>query len=370
MLLLLWVSVVAPVLASVADSQAPDLVTYLTVQRLECPSATVTGRFYDWRSVSKYRRVAGLHLGYDIAMPAGSPAVAGWPGQVTRIACWYGPEYGITVLSPSGYETTYGHLAPRVKVGDVVNAGDVLGMVVNDHVDIKMRAPSGTYYDFGHSTPPPLLGLNAMFPVASQPTRGEALRSYLTTCYTLKLDEARLAEARTSLQRHGVRLATLRARVRRERARLPRLRGYLADGLVARVQVQQAERKVLAGVARVNAMAAALVLESRDVRSREASLGSERRQFADARRMLAQWRIPAAVVQRMLQHPSDPAVVEARRELQRVRSVASRPHVNPAILAQARARAERMKRFYDQGVVSRVEYERAEARYQALLKGD
>lgn len=140
------------------DAAAPDLRTYLQVQRLICPCAVVTGSFYDWRTLSRYRSHAGLHLGYDVAMPAGTAAVAGWPGQIVAVTLWSGNEYGITLMSPSGYEVTYGHLRPSVRVGAVLNVGDTLGTVVIDHVDIKMRSPDGAYFDFGHNVPGSAIG--------------------------------------------------------------------------------------------------------------------------------------------------------------------------------------------------------------------
>lgn len=134
---------------------APDLSAWLLLQRSVYPAAAVSGSFYDWRTVSRYRAHAGLHLGYDIALPAGTPVLTGWPGQVTAVTLWSGVEYGITLVSPSGYAITFGHLHPRVHVGDVLNPGDAVGTVAVDHVDIKMRGPDGNFFDFGHSQPGP-----------------------------------------------------------------------------------------------------------------------------------------------------------------------------------------------------------------------
>ena len=53
-----------------AVPQVTSLSDLVNLQRQSCSWACVTSTFYDYRSVSMYRRRAGLHLGYDIAMHA------------------------------------------------------------------------------------------------------------------------------------------------------------------------------------------------------------------------------------------------------------------------------------------------------------
>lgn len=125
-----------------------DLGTLLEWQRLGDSGAYVSSGFQDWRTVSKYRRHPGLHNGYDIAMRAGTPVRAAWPGVVVAVTPWYGSEFGVTVRSADGTETTYGHIAPWVAVGRRVEAGTILGSVVVDHVDVKMKDAGGTFVDF------------------------------------------------------------------------------------------------------------------------------------------------------------------------------------------------------------------------------
>lgn len=132
---------------------AADLAAYVTLLSRTSPGGVVTGRFADWRSPSIYRRVSGRHNGYDVALKAGSPAVAGWAGRVSAVTPWYGREYGVTVISPDGFRTTYGHIAPSVRVGAHVEPGDVVGIVVVDHVDIKMKDSSGKFVDFARGVP-------------------------------------------------------------------------------------------------------------------------------------------------------------------------------------------------------------------------
>ena len=138
---------IAFLLLLAAPSQA-ELSRLLDFQQLGDSGAYISSGFHDWRTVSKYRRHAGLHYGYDIAMLAGSPVRAAWPGTVVAITPWYGAEYGVTVRDDKGYEATYGHISPWVKVGTRVSSGTLLGSVVVDHVDVKMRNSRGQFVDF------------------------------------------------------------------------------------------------------------------------------------------------------------------------------------------------------------------------------
>jgi Peptidase family M23 len=130
-----------------ADASA-QLDRLLQFQKVGDPGAFVSSGFHDWRTVSKYRRSPGLHFGYDIAMLARSPVRAAWPGEVVAITPWYGSEYGVTVRDGQGYEATYGHISPSVVLGQEVRVGDILGRVVVDHVDVKMRNSLGIFVDF------------------------------------------------------------------------------------------------------------------------------------------------------------------------------------------------------------------------------
>jgi hypothetical protein len=125
-----------------------SLAQYMDLVRKVYEPAVISGNFYDWRDVSKYRRAAGLHYGYDIAMPAGTAVVSGWTGDVVDIVQWYGQEYGVTVKSAGNIYVTYGHITPLVSVGQKISTGTLLGLVVADHVDIKMRDENHNYIDF------------------------------------------------------------------------------------------------------------------------------------------------------------------------------------------------------------------------------
>lgn len=132
-----------------AGPMPTDLKVYVARVKEMYPEAEVTSGFYDWRAVSMYRSSAGLHLGYDIALNAGRSVPAGWSGTVVALVPWTDTEYGICVELPTGYRVTYGHLFPTVKEGDVIAAGQFVGTVARDHVDIKVKDGSGGYFDWG-----------------------------------------------------------------------------------------------------------------------------------------------------------------------------------------------------------------------------
>ena len=130
-------------LPSVAD--VSDLLRW---QQVGDSGAYVSSGFHDWRTVSRYRRVPGLHAGYDIAMLPGAPVRTPWAGEVVAITPWYGRELGVTIRLQKGWEATFGHIETDLFVGQVLGRGDVVGSVVVDHVDVKMRSADGQFIDF------------------------------------------------------------------------------------------------------------------------------------------------------------------------------------------------------------------------------
>lgn len=157
-----------------ASPAAPacNLVDYLGILDRVTPGGQITGRFSDWRSPSVYRAFGGRHNGYDVALGPGSLIVVGWPGRVSAITHWYGAEYGITVLSPDGFQTIYGHLAPCVRIGQWLEPGDAVGTIVRDHVDIKMKDGGGKPIDFARGVP--LLNRTADHPQATALVAGDS----------------------------------------------------------------------------------------------------------------------------------------------------------------------------------------------------
>lgn len=146
-----------PQLASKAKAnsvlgQTDPLAHLVGWQRTHYPQAWIASTFYDYRTVSHYRRRAGLHLGYDIAMPYGTPVSAAWPGTVTDIIPWSDTEYGVSVTDLNGVTATYGHIRPLVRIGQKVNEGDIIAKIEYDHVDVKIRDAYGQYIPFGENS--------------------------------------------------------------------------------------------------------------------------------------------------------------------------------------------------------------------------
>jgi hypothetical protein len=132
--------------ASVVSYSLPDLVA---MQKRSYSAAVVTSVFSDPRSVSRYRSVPGVHLGYDIAMPYGATVYCAWPGRVEAVIPWHGSEVGVKVRHPDGSCATYGHVHSLVHPGDFLQTGDAIATIASDHLDVKMRDRSDNPFDFG-----------------------------------------------------------------------------------------------------------------------------------------------------------------------------------------------------------------------------
>ena len=200
------------------------------IMKQACPSAVVSGRFHDWRAVSVYRRNPGLHNGYDIAMPAGTRVPAAWAGRVVAVVPWYGPQHGITVQS-GDITVTYGHLCPLVRAGDTVHAGQVLGTIAIDHVDVKMRTLAGTFVDFGDSP------ATACTPATPDQCLAGWLRARLDAA-TLE-DEIKAAAP----GRQQARLRVLNQEEARAEQRMRTLESLLDEGVVSTREFEQARAR-------------------------------------------------------------------------------------------------------------------------------
>lgn len=240
-----------------------------TIRRTH-PEAEVTGRFYDPRSVSIYRSRPGLHYGYDVALPAGTVVPAAWPGEVAAVTPWFGEEMGISVITGQR-EATYGHLIPLVRPGQQVAAGEPLGIVARDHVDVKMRGPAGEFIDFGAG--------QAEF-ATSVLTPEQRNRNYLLSRYEFLKTGQQLAQAQSERRRllaGDDELSRLRKQ-EREYARL------YQDGALARLeyeavrnQLARVEKTARSKPARLQAMAARIAdLQSALKRTREQLLEASR----------------------------------------------------------------------------------------------
>ncbi len=93
-----------------------------SASRFCCPRQVKVFSKFGWRR----RR---NHMGTDLPLPVGTPVYAAFDG-VVRVSM-YNRGYGnvVIVRHASGLETTYAHLSARkVEPGDIVSAGDVIGL--------------------------------------------------------------------------------------------------------------------------------------------------------------------------------------------------------------------------------------------------
>jgi murein DD-endopeptidase MepM/ murein hydrolase activator NlpD len=132
---------------------AKDIKDYVKMcQQYSDKGAVITSVYYDTR-----QRTHGIdyHYGYDIALPEGAKAIAGWSGVVDSIIPWdyygYNTDSAVRVKFSNGSVIDYGHIIPssNIKIGSVITPGTVVGTVFKDHVDMKMRDSSGNFVDWG-----------------------------------------------------------------------------------------------------------------------------------------------------------------------------------------------------------------------------
>jgi len=245
----------------------------LATARTRYPDAVVTGRFSDPRSVSIYRSHAGLHYGYDVAMPAGTVVPAAWEGEVVAITPWYGQEEGISVVTGSR-EATYGHLIPLARVGQRLKVGDPVGIVARDHVDVKMRGPAGEFIDYGAG--------EAEFAVAPV-TPEERNRSYLYARYQFLRTEQQLKSAQAERQRvlkSGDESTELKAKDA-EYARL------YQEGAIARVDYEGMHKKLVASLKQAKTKPARLKELAGKIDSLKSQLSQTRDQLGDAQKQVS-----------------------------------------------------------------------------------
>ncbi|MGM9992922.1 MAG: peptidoglycan DD-metalloendopeptidase family protein [Candidatus Bruticola sp.] len=227
---------------SFTQNKVTSLADLVNLQRRSCPWACVTSTFYDYRSVSIYRRRAGLHLGYDIAMQAGSAARAGWPGTVVSIAPWSDSEWGVTVASANGIEVTYGHIVPSVRLGQIVNTGDPVGTIAINHVDVKMRDSDGSYIPFGENQKQNVIADSLQI----QPTTSrEQLMVAWLSAYNNEETIKEEAEARTREDKlNQIERQKLEERYTEKRVALRNMEEYFKQGLVSRLEVEKTRKNL------------------------------------------------------------------------------------------------------------------------------
>lgn len=262
-------------------NSARDVSDLVRLQQRHFPGAVVTSGFHDWRTTSKYRSQAGLHLGYDIAMPYGCPFAAGWPGRVVAITPWYGEEYGITVVSPDGTSTTYGHVRPGVEIGTLVQPGTILGTIASDHLDVKMRDPSGNYFDFGGS------GRIAPAPVWHD-SREAIMAGWLLAQNGFELSREDLRNEKNESVRRKILIQGLENKVPALRESQKLMKGYAEQGLVSRLTVEETHQDLQAAEAELKRLRKDHVDSPQRLQQLEKSLKASEQQLKHAEALARQ----------------------------------------------------------------------------------
>lgn len=230
---------VSQVLPESGLSAVSTLAQLVDLQRISYPQACVTSTFYDYRTVSIYRSHAGLHLGYDIAMPAGAEVRVGWPGSVVSIAPWYTNQWGVTVRSSNGTEVTYGHIVPSVRVGDTLAVGSVVGKVSLDHVDVKMRDGNGNYVPFGESGGAHPAGANYAQLAVPTNSRESLMVGWLVAQNAVDTLETELQMRKKELKSADIARSRLEDRYATLHRQEVQMQKFQEDGLVSRMDVEK-----------------------------------------------------------------------------------------------------------------------------------
>ncbi|MBQ7501643.1 peptidoglycan DD-metalloendopeptidase family protein [bacterium] len=212
------------------------------LEQRSCSWACVTSTFYDYRSVSIYRRRAGLHLGYDIAMAAGSKVLAGWPGTVVSIAPWSDLEWGVTIASSNGMEVTYGHILPAVSVGTVVQTGDVIGTIAINHVDVKMRDSKGNYVPFGENGKGGVRVDGTV--ITPEIPREQLMTEWLTARNCQNAIEDEIAARSREKKLDGILRQNLEKRYAEQHASVKKMEQFCEEGLVSRRETEQTRKNL------------------------------------------------------------------------------------------------------------------------------
>lgn len=111
------------------------------------------------RITSKFGAIDAVHktphTGIDIGLPSGTRLRALSDGIVDRVFDGTGAiGKGLSIKFPDGTRAIYGHMSEvKAKVGEVVNAGDIIGLSgstgrsTGPHLHIGLKAPDGSWLD-------------------------------------------------------------------------------------------------------------------------------------------------------------------------------------------------------------------------------
>lgn len=339
---------------------------FVALQQRYYPQAYVAGTFYDWRTTSVYRSHAGLHLGYDIAMPYGSPFAAGWAGTVVSIANWYGPQYGITVQMNNGWTVTYGHVSPRVSVGQVVQPGDVLGTIALDHVDVKMRDASGNYIPFGEGATIPS---NPYAGLASNSTEA-FLVTWLVAKNSLEESDSDLAMRKVERVRLKSDAKTLKTRVPELEKTLKKMQEYAEQGLVARKEVEEARQELASTKKRSQNIGPLLAVNDGALRALENQRAQAASRLAvlesQARSRGLSWKDVEGMVNRIV--AKSPKLTEEVLDFKRnaTEGKITKLAELKRKVSDGREQLKKLEELYEMGGLPKLEIEAARTRQKAL----
>lgn len=349
-----------------------DLKVYVDRVKALYPEVEVTGRFYDWRGLSMYRSHAGLHLGYDIAMNAGRGVPAGWAGRVVDIIPWTDSEWGIQVEVNGGYRVTYGHLAPTVHVGDVIRPGVIVGTVMHDHVDIKVKDASGGYVDWGNTygvldgSGPWVASNGGLLPAPPWMNGGTTVVSSGPDAMLERYRQQARYAAAARVERDRVRdlVTTLNGYIQQEATGLPQaesqmLAWYKAadDHKVSEAQVEALSLSVKARRTKVNRLTDMMGYRQRDLNDKEAAYKAAR-DAADATREAA---LKAGITKDQLSKIDADARADGKKD-----AAAASNQALDQRLAEAQQKYQYLKERYTQGGASKTQVDEAERAWQRL----
>jgi hypothetical protein len=348
-----------------------DLSEFVMLQQRHFPGAVVTSGFYDWRTTSRYRSHAGLHFGYDIAMPYGCPFSAGWPGRVVAIAVWSGEEHGITVDLGDGSTVTYGHVAPRVSVGQMIHTGDVLGTIARDHVDVKMRDAAGNYFDFGGSArvvaAPSWAGGSWMTP---KPSRETLLAEWLVASNAVDLAQEELQQLETQIVLKRSETEQLKRRIPALQKSVDLMSEYLEQGLVSRVTAEENRAELEKAKSRLKDLSKNSAQGSKTLQPFQQNLKSAKDRLAQASKLASQqglsWKqVEAFVESHINNNASLKRNVEAYKKVATQKNAARLSQLNQK-MQQSDSELKSLEELYEIGGVARNDVENARNKNQIL----
>ncbi len=317
-----------PSQAAVKQNAKSDLDSYVQLIKKYDPYAIITGWFWDWRSISVYRRNAGYHLGYDIAMPAGCLVPSGWSGTVIAVTPWSSSEWGISLLTNNGYVITFGHLIPCVSVGSPILPGTAVGTVARDHVDIKITDPSGNYIDFGKTSglfpidPNAVFMTDKSFYLHSPQNRAKIIKAKQSELSLLKGSSAVMTEY----------LDEEKILLRDSQENLERMKRLRDEELISTAKLKEEEQN--------------LKNQKEKVQDLQKRYNNQQQRITALRKELKAYNAKEL--------PTTPAKPKKTSEIDQKR------------LKMAKEKMEKYKKLYEEGAVSRFEKEEAEKDYQRL----